>query len=178
MRSRFGSTYMCESRQRTFSTMKQVKSTVKTEIERQTKHWTIGEEAGKFLGVRKIFAWISPKLPEKILDHFLCDFHVILGVIFSNQSTLCAIFIKSKQVGRHFCSYFYGVCPDFSKVFTNFAQTSTDFAQIFRDFAQIFRDFALIFTRSKHLGAHLHPLHLLQNCTGRYSPTCCHQHYC
>ena len=41
MRSRFGNTYICKSRLRTFSTMKQVKSTVKTEIERQTKHWTI-----------------------------------------------------------------------------------------------------------------------------------------
>jgi len=39
----------------------------------------IGVGAGKFLGVRKIFARISPKLPEKVLGHFLSDFHVILG---------------------------------------------------------------------------------------------------
>jgi len=33
--------YTCESSLPTFSTMKQVKSTVKTETEWQTKHWTI-----------------------------------------------------------------------------------------------------------------------------------------
>ena len=61
--------------------------------------------------MRKIFARISQKWPEKFLGHLICDFHVILG----------AIFINSKQVGCHFCSCFYGVCPDFSKVFTNLA---------------------------------------------------------
>jgi len=110
--------------------------------------------------VRKIFARISPKLPEKFLGH-LCDVHVILGHIFSNQSTLGAILIKSKQVGRHFCAYFFGVCTDFQGFLEDF-----HIAQISIDFAWIFRDFAQIFTKSIHLGVRLHPLHprLIHHC--------------
>ena len=33
----------------------------------------IGVEAGKILGMRRIFAQISPNLLEKILGHFLCE---------------------------------------------------------------------------------------------------------
>jgi len=33
----------------------------------------MGVGAGKFLGVQRIFARISPQLPEKLLGHFLCE---------------------------------------------------------------------------------------------------------
>jgi len=55
---------------------------------------TIGVRAGKFLGVRKIFARIS-NLPKKFLDHFMCEnflMKTVLGAISSIQSTLGAIF--------------------------------------------------------------------------------------
>jgi len=85
----------------------------------------------QIFGGAKDFCPNFPDIAEKFLGHLLCDFHAILGPISFNQSTLGTIFIKSKQVGRHFCSYFYGVCPDiqgFSKVFTIFVQIYTDFA--------------------------------------------------
>ena len=97
------------------------------------------------MGVRKIFARISPKLPEEFLGHFLCDIHVILGAIFSNQNTLDAIFAR---IFMEFARIF----RDFLKIFTNFAQISTDCARIFRDFARIF-------TKSKDLGVRFHSLH-------------------
>jgi len=56
--------------------------------------YPIGAGTGKFLGVRKIFAQITPKLPEKFLGYISCDFHMSLGAIFSNQSTLGAIFAR------------------------------------------------------------------------------------
>jgi len=50
--------------------------------------------------VRQIFAGISPKLPEKILGHFLCDFHVILGAIFPR------IFMEFSQIFSDFARIF------------------------------------------------------------------------
>ena len=59
---------------------------------------TIRVGAGKFLGVRRIFARIFPNLSEKLLGHFLCkcflmktvvgmtskkSLHVIFGAIFT-----------------------------------------------------------------------------------------------
>jgi len=116
----------------------------------------IGVGAGKILGVRRIFARISPNLPQKILGHFLCeyflmktcfsddlqkkDLHVILGTIFI-KSKLGAISSKVNHVG-----------PNFSKqrtlgaIFSNQGTLGAIFDRISRDFAQIFRDFAKIFT--------------------------------
>jgi len=81
----------------------------------------IGAGAGKLLGVRKIFARISPNLYEKFLCDFclqtfsphkdqkglfwydlqktkkssgICVFLLKLGTIFSNQTTLDAIFAR------------------------------------------------------------------------------------
>jgi len=56
----------------------------------------------------------------------------MVGAIFSNHTTLCAIF----------------------------AQIFMEFAKIFTDFAQISIDFAWILTKSKLFGVRLHP-HLL-----------------
>ena len=100
-------------------------------------------------GARRIFARISPNLPEnfwaifcalheeQILDDLQKKrLHVTLGAIFSNQNTLGAIF----------------AC-----IFGVFAQIFRDFAKVFIDFVQISLDFAVIFTKSKLLGVHLHP---------------------
>jgi len=112
---------------------------------------SIGVGAGKFLSVRRIFSRISPNFSEKRLGRSLCEhflkqnffwddlqkrgFHMILQKlvgIFSNQTTLGAIF----------------------------SQIFRDFARIFTDFAQISKYFARIFTKSKHLGVRFHPLNL------------------
>jgi len=75
----------------------------------------IDVEAGKFLGMRRIFAQISPNLPEKLQKIDCISFHV--GRIFSTQSTSSTIFAqiylnspekKQKKrlhfdVGCHFC---------------------------------------------------------------------------
>jgi len=59
-----------------------------------------------------------------------------------------ALHVILSGVVRHSCSYFQG-----------FAQIFRDFVKVFRDFAQISTDFFRIFTKSKLLGARLHPLH-------------------
>jgi len=71
----------------------------------------IGVGAGKFLGVHRIFAWISPNFPEIFLGHFCANifrwrpffgmtskkvfmwFCTCWAPFFSNQSTLGAIFV-------------------------------------------------------------------------------------
>ena len=76
---------------------------------------TIGVGAGKYLGVRRIFAQISPNLPKNFWATFSAnishedqknDIHVIL-------QTLRNSFFKSNHIGCNFCSYFEGVYPDF-----------------------------------------------------------------
>jgi len=65
----------------------------------------ISEGAGKILGVRRIFARISPNLPEKFLGHFSCEYFLmktVLGAISSNQSMLGVIFFRSKYVAGFF----------------------------------------------------------------------------
>jgi len=104
----------------------------------------IGVGAGNYLEMRGVFRWISPNLPEKILGHFLCEYflmktglsddlqkqglYVILGAIFSNQSTLGAIF---NPISWDFAQIF----RDFAKVFTDFTQISTDFSGILPEFS-------------------------------------------
>jgi len=82
--------------------------------------------------VRRIFAQISPNLPEKNSKETTA-FHFISvaffqGHFWKNQSTY----------------------SDFAKVFTHLAQISTDFARILSDFSRIF-------TNSKVWGMRLHP---------------------
>jgi len=91
------------------------------------------------------------KLARKII--FLCmktafrmtskkkRLRVILGAIFSNESTLGAISFKSHTLGAIF------------------ARNCREFAKVFTDFARIFRDFNRVSTKSKLLGVRLHHLH-------------------
>ena len=88
----------------------------------------------QILGVRKIFARISPKLPEKFLGHFLCDFHVILGAIFSNQSTLgiifARVFMEFAQIFSEFSKDYHICCTDFHWFCSDFQRFRPDFHQI------------------------------------------------
>ena len=122
----------------------------------------IGVASGKFLGVQKIFARISPNLPEKILcdfclqisshkdreDFFWYDLQKRSSRVF--LQTLGAILWKQTTLGATVVW-----------IFREFAQIFRYFARIFRYFARIFRDFAQIFDKSKLLEVCLHPLHPL-----------------
>jgi len=63
-----------------------------------------------------------------------------------------APYLKSDNVGHHFCPDFQRFCLDIWEFCSDFQ----GFSQIFRDFAQSFRDFAKIFNKSKLLGVRLH----------------------
>jgi len=96
----------------------------------------IGVGAGKFLGVQRIFARISPNLPQ----NFLCDFCLKsfphkdhLWYDLQKKVFLCLY----AKVWRLFSPDFQGFCPNF---------------QVF------FPDFARIFDKSKPLGVRLHSL--------------------
>ena len=114
----------------------------------------IGVWAGKVLGMRRIFAWISPNLPKT----FLCDFWLhIFYYKYHKDLFWCDLQKKvfvcfSANVGRHFFKTNNVGHQIFARIFKNFAQ-------IFTDFSRIFSNFSRIFDKSKLLGAHLHPLH-------------------
>ena len=79
----------------------------------------IGIGAGKFLGVRRIFARILPNLPEKkpwkatskqkLFMLFWAPFLLIFSGACSDFQGFCEGF-------QRFCSYFHGFCP---RIFTN-----------------------------------------------------------
>jgi len=71
--------------------------------------FNIGVRAGKFLEVRRIFAWIPPKLPEKTPEKR--DLRKK-----AHPCYLGAIFLKSKHVGRHFLLIFSGSLLRFSGI--------------------------------------------------------------
>ena len=73
-------------------------------------------------------------------------------ILMCFSPTIGRHFLKSNNVGSHFCQ--------------DFAQIFRDFARIVRGFAQIFKDFDQIFDKSKLLGLRLNPLHprLLHHC--------------
>jgi len=73
--------------------------------------------AGKFWGLRRIFARISPNLPEKLLGHCLCE-HFLKQTLWDDLQ---------KKVFLLFCK---GWAPFFAKVFTNFAKIFTYFDRI------------------------------------------------
>jgi len=111
----------------------------------------VGVGAGNFLWVRRIFARISPNLPENLWTTFCAK-------IFSNRpffgmtSKKAALHVILQKLGAIFAQ----ISRYLAKVFTFFVQISTNFAQIFRDFSRIF-------TRSKLLGVGVHP-RLLHHC--------------
>ena len=104
----------------------------------------IGVEAGKFWGCEGF----PQTCPKDFLGHFLCEY-------FLMKTVLGAIFLKSKDVGYQFCSWFQGVCPGFDR------------------FCEVFTDFARIFTKSKLLGVRFHPMYprFLHRCCFSI-PTC------
>jgi len=81
----------------------------------------MGVGAGKFLGVQKIFARISPNSPEKILGHFLCKYFLMKAVfgVTSKKRSSCDLrhhFFPIKALWAQFFPYFQGVCPDFHQI--------------------------------------------------------------
>ena len=98
----------------------------------------------QILGVRRIFArkkfW---PFFVRIFSHEDRISDDAMGAIFSNHSTLGAIFAR--------------IFLDFVQIFRDFARILRDFANVFTDFAQISMDFARIFTKSELLGMRFHP---------------------
>jgi len=76
----------------------------------------IGVGAGKFLGVRKIFSRITPILPEKVLRHFSCDFHMIFLSFFQKNALWTPILLE-----------FLWSLLRFSQIFRRFPQILSKF---------------------------------------------------
>jgi len=97
----------------------------------------IGVGGGKLLGVRSIFAQISPNLPEKFLcgvclqisptkimkTFSLCGLQKKVFMCFSANVGLH--FLKANKVGRHFCPDIHGVCSHFQGFRPDFQQIKT-----------------------------------------------------
>jgi len=68
--------------------------------------YSMGEGVSKFLGVRRIFAQISPNLPEKTLQKMTSKkrLHVISCVVH---------FFQSRHFKHRFCPNFTQTCPNF-----------------------------------------------------------------
>jgi len=87
--------------------------------------------AGKFLVMRRIFARNFPNLPKKFCGTLPTNFlhsnqrswRPFFGVT-SKKVFMCfldmlgSIFLKSNNVGRHFCPNFQRFCPDFWQIKT------------------------------------------------------------
>jgi len=101
----------------------------------------IGVGAGKFLGVRRIFARISPNLPEMLLCNFCPQ-------IFTKDMKTCFFGMIPKKGLT--CVFLQALAAIFAWIFR-------DLTQIVRGFAQIFRDFAQFLNKSKLLEVRLHP---------------------
>ena len=54
--------------------------------------------------------------------------------IFSYEDHIGRYFLKPKHVGRHFCSYFQGVCPDFQGFCEGFHRFCPGFPRFCPDF--------------------------------------------
>jgi len=93
--------------------------------------------ADKFLGVRRIFARISPNLPEK----FLCAFYLQIfshkdhdglfwvrppkKVFMCFSANVVRHFLKSNNIRRHCCPDFQGFCQHFQRFCPDFQQIKT-----------------------------------------------------
>ena len=106
---------------------------------------TIGVGASKFLGVRRIFAQIFPKLPEKFWATLPANF-------FPQRSWRPFFGWPPRKV--FVCSS--AKTPFYGRHFMKSNKIGSHFARIFKDFAQIFKDFARILNKSKLLGVRLH----------------------
>ena len=106
----------------------------------------IGAGASKFLGVRRIFARTSPNLPENFcvpFDHkfsptkimktfFWWDLQKKVLICFS--ATVGRHFLKSNNVGCHFCPDFQGFCSDFQGFCSDFQRFCPNFQGFCPDF--------------------------------------------
>jgi len=102
---------------------------------------TISVGAGKFLGVRRIFARIFLNLPERFLCDFACKFSPT-----KIMKTFCWHDLQKKSFtfGR------WAQCFEIKKTLgAIFAPIFRHFAPVFRDSAQIFRNFAWMFDKSE-----------------------------
>jgi len=126
----------------------------------------IGVKAGKSLGVRKIFARISPNLPEKFSSNFLCEYflpHSSWRLFFGTTSkkglyvilqVLSAIFWNQTTLRMMFACMFRAL----AQIFRVFANIFIDFAYIFTAFARDFQEFCPDFRQIKTFGVRLQPL--------------------
>ena len=87
----------------------------------------ISETLGKN-GAQRGLIWKKwrPTFAESHEDHCLCEYFLMKTVFGKKKSfhvnmhTLGPIFWKPKHIGRHFCLYFQGVCPDFHRFCPDF----------------------------------------------------------
>jgi len=99
----------------------------------------IGVGAGKFLGVRRISARISPNFPEKcwaifvrILSRVDCFWDDLQKKLLMSFCTRWAPFFSNQEF-QGFCEDFEGFhrfCPDFRRFFPDFQGFFPDFHQI------------------------------------------------
>jgi len=110
---------------------------MKSAIWSQSTTQVIGVGASKFLGVRRIFARISPNLPEKVFCTFCLR-------VFSHKDHESLIWCDLQKM--------VFIC--FS---ANFGRHCLKWNNGGHHFAQIFRDFSRIFDKSNLFEVHLHP---------------------
>jgi len=119
-----------------------------------------GVEAGKFLGLRRIFARIFPNLPEKLLGHFLCE-HFLSRLSFGMTPKKRSSY-DSVNVG---CYFF--------QIKLRWAPFLPRFSEILQRFSQILPGFSI-----ETFGGGLAPPHpaqhprILQH--SDHTSTCCH----
>jgi len=103
----------------------------------------LGVEAGKFWGLQRIFARISPNLPVKFFVRLLPtnfrpqrSWRHFFDVTSENcpQMFFCKDWGPVFEVKQSWAPFL----PGCSQIFMHWAQNFRDFAHIFQDFAQIF----------------------------------------
>jgi len=98
-------------------------------------HACIGVGASTFLGLRKIFARISPGMPEKTLGHFYANifsWRPFFGWLPKNK-----VFM---WFWTPFLTIFYGFCTNFQKFWIGFRRFCPDFHRFCPDFQGFCRD--------------------------------------
>jgi len=116
-------------------------------------HIFIGVAAGKFSDVWRIFARISPNLPEKLLGNFFANIfsqqqykdHEDLILRLTSKKGLAhtlAPFIQIKQYWAPFLPVFSGSSPRFSRILRRFSQIPPRFLQFLLGFSRILPGFS------------------------------------
>jgi len=100
---------------------------------------SIGVGAGKFLGVRRIFARISPNLPENNSEE---------NDIQKNDCILIHLhFVKTKHFKHHFLPKFSQTCPK-KTLKRHDLQRNVGFHTFWPNFHRFCPDFAWIFSKT------------------------------